>query len=147
MNVKVHALPHSVDQLARLEGWTAEQREVRTRELTALIAKLGTVSPSARKLLTLVAEQAPAEPQHEALMPRLHEACGLDPEEMDRHLAELRRAGLVRVDGQYPFEQIAVTTSESGWDAVASLIHLARECKLEPREAFAELDFGFCGPQ
>lgn len=147
MKTTTQALPHAIDRLASSEQWTAAQRAERAAELPQLIAQLESVSPSARKLLTLIAEQAPAEPQHEALMPRLHEACGLDPEEMDRHLAELRRARVVRVDGQYPFEQIAAAPTASGWDAIGSLVRLARACNVTPREAFAELDFSFCSSQ
>ena len=143
MMTTTQTLPKVMERIATSEDWTSEQRAVRSAELTALLKKLSQVSVAARKLLTLVAEQAPTEPQHEALMPRLHEACGLDPEEMDRYLSELRRAGLIRVDGQYPFEQIAVASTDSGWDAVASLICLARAAKAEPREAFGELDFSF----
>jgi len=137
------SLTQIVERLAHWEKWNSEQRAVRSAELAALIDKLGQVSVAARKLLTLVAEQAPAEPQHEALMPRLHEACGLDPEEMDRYLNELRLAELIRVDGQYPFQQIAVASTDSGWNAVDSLIRLARAAKVEPRGAFGDLDFSF----
>jgi hypothetical protein len=129
--------------LASSAGWNETERQQRTTEFCSYVERLGNVSRGARKLLALVAEQAPQEQQHEALMPRLHEGCGLDPEEMDRYLHELRDANLIRIDGQYPFEQIAPAMELSGWSPTESLAAFAKFRGVNLREALGELDFSF----
>ena len=69
------------------------------------------VSSSARKLLDVIIQQS----QHGTLksktsgvatLPEIHEACGLDPEPMQVLLKELSDAGLIRIEGDYPFEEL-----------------------------------------
>ena len=136
-------LSHTLAALANSAGWSEAERQQRAAEFGSYVERLGKVSPAARKLLSLVAEQAPKEPNHEALMPRLHEACGLDPEEMDRYLHELRDAALIRIDGQYPFEQIAPATEPSGWSPTESLAAFARFRGVDLREALSEIELSF----
>jgi pimeloyl-ACP methyl ester carboxylesterase len=65
----------------------------------------------ARKLLSVITHQAYAgtlrsKPRGIATMPEVHEACGLDPDEMLPLLQSLVDAGFIAVDGDYPFEQL-----------------------------------------
>jgi hypothetical protein len=134
---------HSLAALASSVGWSEAERQQRVAEFRSYVERLGKVSRGARKLLSLIAEQAPQESQHEALMPRLHEACGLDPEEMDRYLHELHAIKLVSIDGQYPFEQVAPATELSGWSPTESLASFANFKGVNLREALGEMDFSF----
>ncbi len=65
----------------------------------------------ARKLLAVITRQAYAgtlrsKPRGIAAMPEIHEACGLDPDELFPLLRTLIDAGFVAVEGAYPFEQV-----------------------------------------
>lgn len=73
--------------------------------------ELAKLQPAARKLLAVIVRQA----QHGTLrskaagvatMPEVHEACGLDPEPMQALLHELAAAGFLRIEGDYPFEEL-----------------------------------------
>lgn len=41
-----------------------------------------------------------------ATMPEVHEACGLDPDPLHEMLTLLERAGKIRIEGEYPFEEL-----------------------------------------
>jgi hypothetical protein len=56
--------------------------------------------------------------------PELHESCGLDVEAMYETLKPLQSAGLIEIDDQYPFEEIALVAQlPSGENALAELSH------------------------
>ena len=46
-------------------------------------------------------------------MPEIHEACGLDVDQMYAVLNVLRESRLVEVEGEYPFEEIRLTAGGS----------------------------------
>jgi hypothetical protein len=56
-----------------------------------------------------------------ATLPEVHEACGLDPEPMQVLLGELADAGWLRIEGEYPFEELRPLGS------AASLSDLAKD--------------------
>ena len=65
----------------------------------------------ARKLLAVITRQVYAgtlrsKPRGIATMPEVHEACGLDPDQMFPLVHALAEAGFIRVEGEYPFEQL-----------------------------------------
>ncbi len=69
------------------------------------------LSTPAQKLLAVIARQADhgtlrSKAPGVATLPEVHEACGLDPEPMQDLLRELSDAGWVRIEGQYPFEEL-----------------------------------------
>ncbi len=79
---------------------------------------------SARRLLGVIARQVDhgslrSKRPGVATMPEVHEACGLDVDEMYSVLQVLRDSGLVQVEGEYPFEEIRLT--DDGAAAVADL--------------------------
>jgi len=41
-------------------------------------------------------------------MPEVHEACGLDVDQMYALLRVLREARLIEMEGEYPFEEIKI---------------------------------------
>src|ERR1044071_3115142 len=69
------------------------------------------ISRDARKLLEVIVQQAEhgtlrSKTPGVATMPEVHEACGLDPEPMQVLLQELSVAGLLKIEGEYPFEEL-----------------------------------------
>jgi hypothetical protein len=88
------------------------------------IKPLDRLSSQARKLLAVIAQQADhgtlrSKPPGVATLPEVHEACGLDPEPMQYLLKELSDAGWLRIEGEYPFEELR--------PSVAVLADLAKE--------------------
>ena len=88
-----------------------------------LAAGLERVPLPARKLLCVIARQI----YHGALrsknpgcatMPEIHEACGLDVDQMYSVLPVLRNARLIEVDGDYPFEEIRLTGDAAAMEAI-----------------------------
>ena len=72
---------------------------------------LDQLSSQARKLLVVIAQQADhgtlrSKAPGVATLPEVHEACGLDPEPMQVLLKELSDAGWLRIEGEYPFEEL-----------------------------------------
>ena len=68
----------------------------------------------ARKLLSVIAQQAShgtlrSKGPGIATMPEVHEACGLDVDQMYAVLQVLRESRLISVEGEYPFEEISLT--------------------------------------
>jgi hypothetical protein len=60
--------------------------------------------------------------------PELHESCGLDVEAMYETLKPLQSVGLIEIDDQYPFEEVALIAQlPSGENALAEL---SRRCEL-----------------
>jgi len=47
-----------------------------------------------------------SKPRGIATMPEVHEACGLDPDEMAPLVRVLADSGFIRVEGEYPFEKL-----------------------------------------
>lgn len=73
------------------------------------------VSDYARRLLAHIVELAQREHQDGrkpgvAYLPEVHESCGLDVDAMYGCLKELQQAGLVAVEGEYPFEEVRVSS-------------------------------------
>ena len=83
--------------------------------------RLQTVSTPARKLFGVIVHQAyhgPLRPKSKgtATPPEILEACGLDVGEFYALLDALKEAGLIRISGSYPFEEIELSA-----EAVAAL--------------------------
>jgi acyl dehydratase len=81
----------------------------------AISDRLQTVSAAARKLFAVIAQQA----EHGPIRPKprgttfpaeILEACGLDVGEFYELLNALSKAGLIRICGAYPFEEIQLTS-------------------------------------
>jgi hypothetical protein len=89
-----------------------------------LAAKLEGIPLSARKLLCVIAREIYNGPLRSknpgtATMPEIHEACGLDVDQMDSVVRVLQEARLISVDGDYPFEEIRMAVPLD--DVVAEL--------------------------
>jgi hypothetical protein len=83
---------------------------------SASIEALRRLPLAARKLLCVAAGQAyhgalKSKRPGTATMPEVHEACGLDVDQLYSLLELLKQTGLVLVEGQYPFEELRFPAS------------------------------------
>ena len=111
------------------------------QKLADIPARLRQIPMEARKLLCVIVRQI----HHGALrsktpgiatMPELHEACGLDVDHMYSVLKILRGAGMIAMDGQYPFEEIRLAGSEA-----ESIYKRCEAEKMAVDDVLAELRF------
>jgi acyl dehydratase len=84
--------------------------------------RLHTVSVPARKLFAVIAREAchgpiSPKPKGTALPAEILEACGLDVGEFYEQLNALETAGLIRISGAYPFEEIQLTPEAADAEA------------------------------
>ncbi len=89
-----------------------------------LTSRLRTVSVAARKLFAVIVREAyhgPIQPKPNgtATPPEILEACGLDVGEFYGLLEDLKRADLIRVSNDYPFEEITLGSAAAGADILA----------------------------
>jgi hypothetical protein len=86
------------------------------QELTAasrqqFVARLQLLPVQARRLLCVIARQAyhgtlRSKALGRATMPEIHEACGLDVDELHGALAFLKDSHFLSLEGSYPFEEV-----------------------------------------
>lgn len=110
--------------------------------------RLQSVSEQARKLLAHIAELAyhgrgQQRKPDVAYLPELHESCGLDVESMYSLLGELQGASLVRLEDPYPFEDVKILPSSSGWKVLAALANFCETQKLVLREVLVDFRRAF----
>jgi len=115
-------------------------------ELRPFADRLRSISERARKLLVHIAELAyhgrgQQRKPDVAYLPELYESCGLGVEEMYPLLTELKAAGLIEVEDQYPFEDIRILPVSSGWHAVAALSQFAEKQKISLRDLLVDIRF------
>lgn len=104
-------------------------------DLREFSERLHSVSEQAQKLLAHIAELAyhgrgQQRKPDVAYLPELHESCGLDVEAMYALLSELQGAKLVRLEDPYPFEDVRILPSSSGWNVLEAL---AKFCETQNR--------------
>lgn len=104
-------------------------------DLREFSERLHSVSEQAQKLLAHIAELAyhgrgQQRKPDVAYLPELHESCGLDVEAMYSLLSELQGAKLVRLEDPYPFEDVRILPSSSGWNVLEAL---AKFCETQNR--------------
>ncbi len=105
--------------------------------------KLHSVSEQARKLLAHVAELAyhgrgQQRKRDVAYLPELHESCGLDVEAMYSLLNELQKIGLIQVEDPYPFEDVKILSSSSGWNVLEALTKFSETHNVSLREVLVD---------
>src|SRR5262245_28096562 len=87
-----------------------------------LVDRLWSLPMPARRLLCVIVRQAHqgsrrSKAPGRATMPEIHEACGLDVDQMQELVAILKGSGLIAIEGAYPFEEIHLLDS-SLWKKV-----------------------------
>lgn len=120
----------------RFDGPEVSEHAAEIREFSD---RLSSVSEQARKLLAHIAELAyhgrgEQRKPDVAYLPELHESCGLDVEGMYSLLSELQRAKLIQVEDQYPFEDVKIVRSVSGWNALKAIANFSEKRKIPLRE-------------
>ena len=111
--------------------------------------RLHALPEGARKLLAHITDLAYRE-HHDgrkpgvAYLPELHETCGIGVDEMYGLLKQLEQAGFVRVEGEYPFQDVALQDVPCGATEWPLMQDLWRFCKTEPislRDVVVDLKF------
>ena len=97
----------------------------------------------ARHLLCVIARQAfhgtlRSKDPGVATMPEVHEACGLDVDGMYAVVKTLRDAGLISLEGEYPFEEIRFIGEGV---AMESILQRCESAKIALEDVVAELRF------
>ena len=136
--------PASIERFARVCGFTPDA--AKQSAVAAFESVLRTLSPGGRKLLAHVADLATrshgaSRRNNAAYLPELHETCGLDPDAMYSLLKELESAGLVRIEGQYPFHDVLLAPAAQGWPLGADLARYCAIEKLSLRDIIVDLKF------
>jgi hypothetical protein len=89
-------------------------------DTNGLQERLQQVSPQAAKLYARMVEMSrsgrgQARSQDAAYLPELYESCGVTVEEMYAYIEELKKARLIEVEGEYPFEDAKIVdAAEAG---------------------------------
>jgi hypothetical protein len=103
-----------------------------------------------RKLLAHVAELAYSEHQDGrkpgvAYFPELHETSGVGVDEMYGLLQKIEGAGFIRLEGEYPFQDVVPVdtqlTKQEGWPLLRDLVRFSTAEKISLRELLADLRF------
>ena len=103
---------------------------------------VGLLPVPARRLLCLIAQQAShgslrSKEPGIATMPELHEACGLEVDEMYSLLLVLKNAQLISIDGSYPFEEVGF----AGWNPMEALQKQCDAAKIPIQNVVVDLRF------
>jgi predicted transcriptional regulator len=133
----------AIDRFARVCGFAPDANK--QAAVAAFEATLRSLSPAARKLLAHVADLATRSHsairrENAAYMPELHETCGLDPDAMYGLLKELENAGSVRIEGEYPFQDV-VPTAGGDWPLIVDLARYCAAEKLPLKDVIVDLKF------
>lgn len=112
-------------------------------DLREFSERLHSVSEQAQKLLAHIAELAyhgrgQQRKPDVAYLPELHESCGLDVEAMYSLLSELQGAKLVRLEDPYPFEDVRILPSSSGWNVLEAFAKFCETQNLMLREVLVD---------
>jgi hypothetical protein len=109
-------------------------RELPDADRQRLVERLRLLPVPARRLLCVVVRQAyqgtlRSKAPGRATMPEIHEACGLDVDELQALLATLGSARFISLEGSYPFEEVQLEGDPVGgagiWEAVLNRCHAA----------------------
>src|SRR5438105_7231439 len=83
------------------------------------VQRLGLLPVPARRLLCVIVRQAyhgtlRSKAPGRATMPEIHEACGLDVDELQGLLTILKDSHFISLEGSYPFEEVQLEGEPSG---------------------------------
>ena len=128
-------------------GFTADAG--RREALGNFGARVRMLNESARKLLAHIAELAYRE-HHDgrkpgvAYLPELHETCGLGVDEMYDLLKELEQGDFIQVEGEYPFQDVAlrkVPLEGAEWALMLDLWKFSQSERISLRDLLVDVKF------
>lgn len=135
-----------IERLVMMGLVPPEEREARAEDVRAFAERLRAVHPQARKLLIHIAELAyhghgeDRQPDT-AYLPELHESCGLDVESMYATLEALKQAELVKIEKEYPFEDVAIVKAPSGWNVLATIAVFCEDNQIPLGDIIVDMRF------
>ena len=99
-------------QFGRLCGFSPD--EARSAAIAEFSEKLRGLPEFSRKLLAQIVELACRE-HHDgrkpgiAYLPEVYETCGIGVDELYKELQQIEKAGFIRLEGEYPFQDVVLT--------------------------------------
>ncbi len=117
--------------------------------LAQFAARLREVPADGRKLLAHATELAYREhhdgrKQGVAYLPELHETCGLGVDEMYGLLNQLAQSEFIQVEGEYPFQDVAlnaIALRDCQWPVMRDLWRFCNAERIALRDVVVDLDF------
>jgi hypothetical protein len=138
----------SIGKFARVCGFTADAS--RAAAVGDFATRVQSLPAFARKMLAHIAELAYSE-HHDgrkpgvAYFPELHETSGVGVDEMYALLQEIECAGLIRLEGEYPFQNVVPADVQLSGQASWPVLHdVARFCsskRIPLRDLLVDLRF------
>lgn len=135
--------PVTLARFARVCGFADDSQHINA--VTEYMARLRRLPPYSRKLLAHLAElayrpHADGRKFGAAYLPEASETCGLGVDEMYRILQELENAEFIRVEGEYPFQDVLITDEASaGWPIMRDLSAFCSAQQVPLREVVVDL--------
>jgi hypothetical protein len=137
-----------IARFARVCGFTADASHAAA--LADFAARLQSLPAFARKMLAHIAALAYSEHQDArkpgvAYFPELHETSGVGVDEMYALLQEIERAGLVRLEGEYPFQDVVPAgipvAAAAPWEILRDLTHFCFSQQISLRDLLLNCAF------
>ncbi|MBA3912330.1 MAG: hypothetical protein H0X25_00380 [Acidobacteriales bacterium] len=133
----------SLARFARTCGFVDDSKHVDA--VTEYMARLRRLPPYSRKLLAHLAELA-YKPHADgrkfgaAYLPEASETCGLGVDEMYRILQELEQVGFIRMEGEYPFQDVLITDElVASWPIMRDLSAFCSSQQIPMRDIVVDL--------
>lgn len=134
----------AIDRFGKACGFAADAKY--GEAFGKFAARLQALPESARKLLAHISELAYREhhdgrKQGVAYLPELHETCGLGVDEMYELLKQLEQGEFIRLEGEYPFQEVALRDLPGGWVVMQDLWRFCQGEQISLREVLVDLKF------
>jgi hypothetical protein len=134
------------ERFAKSAGIAAGEAQVVGNVLRDFATRLGSLSEYACKLLVHIAELAyhglgQQRKPDVAYLPELYESCGLGVEAMYPLLDELKKAGFIEIEDSYPFEDVKISPTASGFNLLGAMARFCETEKIPLREVLVDLRF------
>lgn len=134
------------ERFAKSCGISAGEAQVVGDDLREFATRLGPLSEYARKLLVHIAEHAyhgrgQQRKPDVAYLPELYESCGLGVEAMYPLLDELKKAGFIEIEDRYPFEDVRIFPTASGFNLLGAIAHFCKTEKISLHDVLVGLRF------
>jgi hypothetical protein len=133
-----------IDRFGRVCGFRADAEH--GEAFGRFAARLRALPESARKLLAHITELAYRE-HHDArkpgvaYLPELHETCGLGVDEVYELLKQLEQGEFVRVEGEYPFQDVVPRELSGGWEVMQDLWGFCQLERMAVRDLVVDMRF------
>lgn len=140
--------PSGLSGFARVCGFTPDP--VRAAALGDFVARVSSLPSFARKMLAHIAalayrEHKDARRPGVAYFPELHETSGVGVDEMYELLQKIESAGLISLEGEYPFQDVVAASmtlsQQDPWPILRDLAHFCSSQKISLSDLLVDSRF------